>query len=221
MKIIEIEGITGAGKTTLIEPLKRLIEDELNLSVMIAKEPGLTPLGENIRSLLIGDFLRALNPLTEMFLFLANRADIHYKYLQDNKDYDVVLFDRYYASTFVYQVAVPDMWRYEDLLVEAMQAITERSKWNFVDLSIVLDVDEAVAFKRIRLRQQSERRSPNELGSLDEFIRFNGEARKAFKMYSTKMNLVNNKSYVINSSGCKSEVLNNVYEKIKGFVSSL
>ncbi len=99
---ITIEGGEGAGKTTLIESLyKHLLG--MGRQVLKTREPGGTPLGEEIRKILL-HHKGPVSPYTELSLFLASRAqhisELIAPALEAGK---VVLCDRFNDSTIAYQ----------------------------------------------------------------------------------------------------------------------
>lgn len=99
-KLIVFEGIDGAGKTSIIN----LVAAELKKSgrsVIVLAEPGTTPIGSEIRTLLKSGIDRS--KLSEVFLFMASRADLCDKIHQYKKEYDYVLLDRFVDSTIAYQ----------------------------------------------------------------------------------------------------------------------
>lgn len=65
---VALEGIDTAGKSTQIERLKNIFPDAL-----YTREPGGTPLGQQIRSMVLHG--NPSSKLTELFLFLADRAE--------------------------------------------------------------------------------------------------------------------------------------------------
>lgn len=72
-QLISFEGLDGAGKTTQIELLERWLEAR-QVPYIRTREPGGTPLGVEIRHLLLNRPELALTPLAEAFLFQADRA---------------------------------------------------------------------------------------------------------------------------------------------------
>ena len=71
-RFISFEGIDGAGKTTQIDGLERLIR-AAGHEVVRTREPGGTPLGEKIRGLLLTD---EMTLRTETLLFFAAAASM-------------------------------------------------------------------------------------------------------------------------------------------------
>ena len=72
-QLISFEGLDGAGKTTQIELLERWLEAQ-QVPYIRTREPGGTPLGVEIRHLLLNRPELAITPLAEAFLFQADRA---------------------------------------------------------------------------------------------------------------------------------------------------
>src|SRR5438046_10410789 len=68
-RLITVEGIDGAGKSTHLPWLKELLERK-GRRVWITREPGGTPLGERLRELLLHE---PMAPLTELLLMFAAR----------------------------------------------------------------------------------------------------------------------------------------------------
>ena len=101
---ITFEGIEGAGKTTQIEDLARRLR-ALGQSVVMLREPGGTPLGEEIRAL----FARKpggqeIAPEAEALLVNAGRAQLIHQVVQPALDRGaIVLCDRHTDSTIAYQ----------------------------------------------------------------------------------------------------------------------
>lgn len=72
-KFITVEGIEGVGKSTNIDFLAALIEDN-GVSVMRTREPGGTPTAERIRSLLLEHGDEPMPDIAELLLFFAARS---------------------------------------------------------------------------------------------------------------------------------------------------
>ena len=73
MKFVVFEGLDGAGKSTLIEALKTKILAR-GESVTLTREPGGTPLGDEIREMLLRTDAEAPCPRAELLLYEAGRA---------------------------------------------------------------------------------------------------------------------------------------------------
>lgn len=99
---ITFEGIDGCGKTTQL----RLLASELRargLPVVNTREPGGTPLGQKLRAALL-DVQEQVDPLTELLVFAADRAQHVRKHLLPALEANqIVLSDRYADATVAYQ----------------------------------------------------------------------------------------------------------------------
>ena len=93
--LINLEGIDGAGKSTQIALLASTFKDAI-----ITKEPGATPLGTQIRKIILGENLNICHQ-AEMFLFLADRAEHYEKIIKPNRD-KIVFCDRSFVSGIAY-----------------------------------------------------------------------------------------------------------------------
>jgi dTMP kinase len=102
-KLIVFEGSEGAGKTTQV----RLLTDRLRaagIDVLPLREPGGTHLGDAIRGLLL-DPSQHVSPAAEALLFMASRAQLLRDEIDPALDRGVVvLMDRFFLSTYAYQV---------------------------------------------------------------------------------------------------------------------
>ena len=100
---ITIEGPDGSGKTSQVSPLSDYLIQQ-GYPVLITREPGGTPIGDQIRRILADLKNTGMNPRTETLLFLAARAQLVEQVIKPHlKDGYVVLCDRYADSTMAYQ----------------------------------------------------------------------------------------------------------------------
>ena len=72
---ITFEGGEGAGKTTLIEKVKKALLKK-KLKVLLTREPGGTKLGEQIRDILLNYREEKISPKAELSLFLTSKLPI-------------------------------------------------------------------------------------------------------------------------------------------------
>jgi len=135
-RLISFEGLDGAGKSTQMSMLARWLE-ERHVPFILTREPGGTPLGNEIRQLLLHRPELAIVALAEAFLFQADRAQ-HFATLvipalQEGK---VVLTDRCFDASIAYQghARGVDISLIEHLSLLATQGYKP-------DLTILLDLD--------------------------------------------------------------------------------
>ena len=102
-QFITFEGGEGAGKTTQIRLLQKYFQ-QLDVPCVATREPGDTALGDLIRKILLEVGVDAIAPLTELFLYLADRShhvsQIIVPAISARK---IVLCDRFTDSTLAYQ----------------------------------------------------------------------------------------------------------------------
>ncbi len=100
---ITFEGIEGCGKTTQVALLKNYL-DSRAIPYVITCEPGGTKIGKILRKILLSPKNADLSPLTELFLYMADRtqhvATVITSAMKDNK---VVISDRFSDATLAYQ----------------------------------------------------------------------------------------------------------------------
>ena len=99
---LSFEGIDGAGKSTHIEAFSELLKQRHpNRDVLMTREPGGTPLGEQLRKLLLD---APMNLETEaLLMFAARREHIAQVIEPAIKDGKIVISDRFTDASFAYQ----------------------------------------------------------------------------------------------------------------------
>src|SRR5262245_53122479 len=146
---ITFEGIDGSGKTTQV----RLLHDYLvqrGIDAVVAREPGGTEVGESIRQILLHSGTQDLRPLSELLLYYASRhQNLCQNILPALDRGQWVLCDRYADASLAYQ----GYGRGLDLnfIEQLNQAVIGQRLPN---LTILIDVDPAVALGRARQRDQ-------------------------------------------------------------------
>jgi len=99
-KFITFEGIDGAGKSTHIEYVAKLLRAR-GLNVIVTREPGGTPLGEKLRELLLHE---KMHLETEALLMFAARREHLAQVIEPALARgDWVISDRFTDATFAYQ----------------------------------------------------------------------------------------------------------------------
>ncbi|MEM9480285.1 MAG: dTMP kinase [Verrucomicrobiota bacterium] len=145
---ISFEGSEGCGKSTQISRLAQRLRDS-GAEVIETREPGGTAIGEKIRELLQhaaeGE---SMTPETEILLFAASRAQIVRELIAPSLERGAwVLADRFLDSTTVYQGMARPLDR------ESVEFINRFAVGQWMpDLTILLDMDEAVAMERLESR---------------------------------------------------------------------
>jgi len=102
---VTFEGIEGCGKTTQAELLRQNLEKDGH-RVVFTREPGGTKVGERIRDVLLDNRIRGMEPLTELFLYLASRAQHVQELVRPAlEDGAIVVCDRFADASLAYQGA--------------------------------------------------------------------------------------------------------------------
>jgi dTMP kinase len=100
---IALEGVNGAGKSTLQRNLAEYLQG-LGREVVSTYEPGDTRLGKELRAILLEHKVDPPMPLTEVFLFCADRHEHVKRVIEPALEArKLVLCDRFYYSTLAFQ----------------------------------------------------------------------------------------------------------------------
>lgn len=139
---ITFEGGEGAGKTTLIEAIAQEVSAQ-GFRVLKTREPGGTPLGEQIRSMLL-EHKHPVSPYSELSLFLASRAQHIYEVIGPALEAGkVVLCDRFNDSSVAYQGAARGLGM--EKVSEFCEFISQGLKPN---ITLYLDLDPELGLSR-------------------------------------------------------------------------
>lgn len=103
-RFIVIEGLEGAGKTTAIKTIKRMLAD-LEIEFITTREPGGTHVGEMVRQIVKDTTVEeSLDPRAELLLFYAARVQLLEHVVKPALQRGCwVLADRFELSSFAYQ----------------------------------------------------------------------------------------------------------------------
>lgn len=176
-KLISFEGLDGAGKTTQIELLTRWL-DARQISYVRTREPGGTPLGLEIRRLLLERPELAMTPLAEAFLFQADRAQ-HFEtlVLPALATGTLVITDRCLDASIAYQGFARNVG---PELVTQLSVIATQG--HLPDLTIILDLDPGqVSLRTDPANDQSGlREAPSRFDREAELFHF--RVRQGFRM---------------------------------------
>jgi dTMP kinase len=101
---ITFEGPEGSGKSTQAQKLAEVLKQQ-GYPVVLSREPGGTPVGQQIRNILLSADNTSLAHLAEVMLFAADRAQhLEEKVLPSLAQKKIVICDRYVDSTTAYQI---------------------------------------------------------------------------------------------------------------------
>ncbi len=149
MKFLAFEGLDGSGKSTLIQELKSQLTTK-GQTVVVTREPGGTPLGDEIRHLLLRTSGDAPVPRAELLLYEAARAQHVERVIRPaiaNKSW--VLCDRFTASSIAFQAGGRTLARHDiDWLNDFATAHVKPDLWVLLDLSTV-EAQERIANREL------------------------------------------------------------------------
>ncbi len=72
-KFITLEGVEGVGKTTMLKSICQRLDKE-KIDYVVTREPGGTPIAEDVRKVLLSHHDEIMSPDTELLLMFAGRA---------------------------------------------------------------------------------------------------------------------------------------------------
>ena len=168
-KFITIEGTEGAGKSTNLSSIEKVLND-FDISYIVTREPGGTAVGEELRSVLLKNESINISGQTELLLMFASRMqhinDLIKPALKLNK---WVICDRFTDASYAYQgygrqLNLSFISSLENLVHPDVQP----------DLTLILDVPVNIAMGRVHNR-----------GNLDRFeqedVAFFNRVRAGYK----------------------------------------
>lgn len=169
-KFLTIEGTEGVGKSTNLAFVRDWLQAK-GIEVVVTREPGGTPLAEEIRSLLLAKRDEAVDETAELLLVFAARAQHIAQVIQPALMRGAwVLSDRFTDATFAYQgggrgLSTQVITQLEQLVQGDLRP----------DLTLILDIDVELGLNRARQR-----------GELDRFesetMAFFERVRSAYRM---------------------------------------
>ena len=170
---ITFEGPEGSGKTTQIRLLEQRLKAD-SVSVLCTREPGGSPIGEQIRHVLHDLGNQAMDPRTEALLYSAARAQhVAQVILPALRADQVVISDRYAESTLAYQGYG------HGLDLDTLQQITAFATDGVqADLVIYMDLDVALGLQRKRQDLQAGRGEWNRMD--DQAVAFHQRVRQGY-----------------------------------------
>jgi dTMP kinase len=138
---VTFEGCDGSGKSTQIHRVSKQLT-AMGVDVCVTREPGGTPFGEIVRSVLLDPAGPDRTALAEVFMYSAARAEIVAEVIRPALERgEVVLAERFYDSTTVYQGYAGG------IPISDIEAINRISTSGLApDLTFVLDIHDPQVF---------------------------------------------------------------------------
>lgn len=149
---VTLEGIEGVGKTTSMRFLAEHLHQQ-NVPVLITREPGGTPLADDIRHFLLSEHEEEVLPETELLLLFAARAQHISNVIRPAlKAGKLVICDRFTDTSYAYQGAGRGIAKEKIAMLE--HVVQEGLK---PDMTILFDAPIDVGLARIQAREKTDR----------------------------------------------------------------
>ena len=173
LRFVTIEGGDGSGKSRQLGLLDEYLDSQ-GVSRLLTREPGDTPLGKQLRKLVLEGRPESLSDEAELFLILADRAQhVHEVVRPAIEQGKLVVSDRFADSTLAYQ----GYGRGMDLaLLRRLNLVATGG--TMPELTIILDCPVEVALARAAERQDRQASHENRFEA--EGVAFQRRVREGF-----------------------------------------
>lgn len=167
---ITLEGPEGSGKTTAVEAAVKKLQ-EMGYEIVRTREPGGTPIAEQIRNVILDKENTAMDGRTEALLYAASRRQhLVEKVWPALKEGKIVICDRYLDSSLAYQGGARGLGIDEILNINLFA--TENT---WPDLTLLFDIKPEIGLARISANAN------REVNRLDlEKLDFHNKVRESF-----------------------------------------
>lgn len=170
-----LEGVEGSGKSTQIERLAHRL-GRAGLNIVCTREPGGTATGRRLRRLLLEPADAPMEPMVELFLYAADRAQhIREVILPALGEGALVLCDRYLDATLAYQGYGRGLGVEKVLEIHAHPPLDLRP-----DRTILLDLEPQEGLARARARDRERGVSSSEGRFESEDLEFHRRVRQGY-----------------------------------------
>ena len=160
-RLIVIEGIDGAGKTTQANQIYK--EFSKNNKAYLTKNPTDGDIGLLVRRVLSGEI--KIPPIALQFLFSADRQVQQIDIINRLKNGEVIIMDRYFWSSIVYGISDLSGYNFDesgDLLLVTQGILSMYHQFLIPNLSIFLEIPIEVAIDRINKKNKKKEIYENE-----------------------------------------------------------
>lgn len=204
-RFITFEGIEGSGKTTQIQMLSNHLE-ETGVEHVLTREPGGTPIGDQIRHLVLHPGNATMTATCELLLYTAARAQHIENVIGPNlAEGRMVLCDRFKDATLAYQGYG------RGLSLELIQHLHARDGLTLVpDLTLLFDIEVDTALERARHRDAN--RNIEESRFEQEDFAFHDKVRTGYLDLARRES---QRFVVIDARGTTDEVHQRVLDSMK------
>lgn len=198
---ITLEGPEGSGKTSAVRTTVQKLE-EMGYQIVQTREPGGTPISEQIRNVILDKANTDMDSRTEALLYAASRRQhLVQKVWPALNEGKIVICDRYLDSSLAYQGGARDLGI--DNVLNINLFATENS---WPDLTLLFDIDPQIGLNRISAS------NTREVNRLDlEKIEFHNQVRNTFLMLAKRFP---ERYVIINANKPREEVAKDTLEAI-------
>ena len=199
---VTIEGPEGSGKSSVTKEVVKLLEKDGH-TIVLTREPGGTPIAEEIRNVILDKKNTAMDPMTEALLYAASRRQhLVEKVWPLSKEGKIVISDRFLDSSLAYQGGARGLGI--DKILDLNQYATDGF---YPDLTLLFDLDPRVGMARIAANNN------REVNRLDlEKIDFHDNVRKTFLALAERFK---DRFVILDASKPFDEVVQDAYRAIK------
>ena len=199
---ITFEGGEGSGKSSALKLLDERLRQE-GYETVLTREPGGTPIAEQIRNVILDKANTKMDPRTEALLYAASRRQhLAEKVWPALKEGKLVLCDRYLDSSLAYQGGARGLG-IDNVLAVNMFA----TEGTFPDITLLFDIEPELGLERIA------KNAEREVNRLDlEKIDFHRGVRKTFLELAARYP---ERFVIIDASKTLPEVVDAAYNAIK------
>lgn len=199
---VTIEGPEGSGKSSVTKEVVKLLEQD-GEQVVLTREPGGTPISEQIRGVILDKENTAMDPVTEALLYAAaRRQHLVEKVWPLSKEGKIIISDRFIDSSLAYQGGARGLGI--DYILEMNQFATEGYQ---PDLTLLFDIDPRIGLARIAANKG------REVNRLDlEKIDFHDSVRQTFLSLAKRFP---QRFVILDASKPFEEVVQDAYHAIK------
>ena len=168
---VTFEGGEGSGKSTVLKQVNEILLSEGH-STLLTREPGGTPISEQIRNVILDKANTSMDPRTEALLYAASRRQhLVEKIWPALKEGKIVLCDRFLDSSLAYQGGARGLGM--DEILEVNRYATDGQ---FPDITLFFDLDPSIGLQRIAAN------AGREVNRLDlERMTFHEKVRASFQ----------------------------------------
>ena len=207
---LTFEGIEGCGKSTQARRLAERLE-VIGIPSILTLEPGGTAIGQEIRRILLDNKNQDLPPLSELFLYEADRALHMEKVIRPALDQQKwVVCDRFFDATTAYQGYA----REQDL--EMIMLLNKKASFGITpDMTFLLDCPVDVGIARA-LKRNEALDDPNQDRFEKEKMDFHTAVRKG---YLSMAEIETERFVVVDAALGESELEEIIFSHVQPYVS--